>query len=109
MITGKTYDSLKFLALIAFPALGSAYFALAGIWGLPAAEQVVGTIVVVDTFLGTILQISSSKFTAKTGQGVITVAETDKGKTYSLVFDGDPEEELTDNERFVFDVKTTKK
>lgn len=107
-ITGKTYDFLKFLALIAFPALGSAYFALAGIWGLPAAEQVVGTIVVVDTFLGTVLQISSSNFTSKTGQGVITVAETAEGKTYSLVFDGDPEEELTDNERFIFDVKTSK-
>ena len=31
-IEGKTYDTLKWLALIGLPALGTLYFALAGIW-----------------------------------------------------------------------------
>jgi hypothetical protein len=106
VITGKTYDVLKFLAQIVFPALGSAYFALAGIWGLPAAEQIIGTIVVVDTFLGAILQISSSKFNAKTAKGVIEVEpKPGGGKMFNLVLDGDPEAELETATRAIFQVK----
>lgn len=62
LLKGKLYDALKFLAQIVFPALGTLYFTLAGIWSLPAAEQVVGTIVSVDTFLGVILQLSSNAY-----------------------------------------------
>lgn len=107
MIKGKMYDTLKFLAQIVFPAVASAYFALAGIWGLPAAEQVVGTIVVVDTFLGGILQISSSSFNANTAKGVINVeAKPGGGKLYNLEFDGDPEEALDGARRAIFEVKS---
>ena len=92
MITGKTYDILKFCALIAFPALGTLYFTLAAIWGLPAAEQVVGTIVAIDTFLGIILQISSTKYNDNLSGGTIVVSETEEKKIFSLELDGDPEE-----------------
>lgn len=61
-LRGKLYDRLKYMALIVLPALATLYFALAGIWGLPAADQVVGTIVAVDTFLGVILQLSSNAY-----------------------------------------------
>lgn len=44
------------------PALGTLYFALAGIWNFPYGEQVVGTITAVDTFLGVILGISTSQY-----------------------------------------------
>ena len=44
------------------PALGTLYFALAGIWGLPYGEQLVRTITAIDTFLGVILGISKSKY-----------------------------------------------
>lgn len=58
----KIYDALKWIAQILIPALGTLYFALAGIWGFPYAEQVVGTLTAIDTFLGVILGISSSKY-----------------------------------------------
>lgn len=58
----KLYDRLKFLTQIGLPAFGALYFALAGIWGLPSANEVVGTIVAVDAFLGVILGISSAKY-----------------------------------------------
>ena len=58
----KTYDILKFVAQILLPALGSMYFGIAAIWGLPYSEEVVGTIVVIDTFLGAILGISTEKY-----------------------------------------------
>ena len=60
--TNETYDKLKWVAMYLLPALGTLYFALAGIWGLPYGEQVVGTITALDTFLGVILGISSANY-----------------------------------------------
>lgn len=104
MITGKTYDYLKFLAMVLLPALGTLYFTLSGIWGLPAGEEVVGTIVAVDAFLGVLLQISSTNYGKGTGQGTIGVTETPEGIKFLLELDGDPAEELTDKDRVVFHV-----
>ena len=59
MLSNKTYDILKWIAQILLPALGTLYFALAGIWNFPYGEQVVGTITAIDTFLGCLLGISS--------------------------------------------------
>ena len=58
----KVYDILKAIAMIILPALGTLYFALAGIWGWPYAEQIVGTITAIDTFLGVILGISTAQY-----------------------------------------------
>lgn len=61
-MSNKTYDTLKWIAMILLPALGTLYFALAGVWNLPYAEQVVGTITAVDTFLGAVLGIASASY-----------------------------------------------
>ena len=61
-ISNKAYDILKWIAQYLLPAAGTLYFAIAGIWGLPYAEQVVGTITAVDTFLGVILGVSAAKY-----------------------------------------------
>ena len=61
-LSNKAYDVLKFIAQIVLPALGTLYFALAAIWGLPYGEQIVGTITAVDTFLGALLGISNEKY-----------------------------------------------
>jgi hypothetical protein len=53
------------VALVLLPALGTLYFALAGIWGFPYGEQIVGTITAVDTFLGVILGISTVQYNKK--------------------------------------------
>jgi len=109
MITGKLYNYLKFLALVAFPALGTLYFAIAGIWGLPSAEQVIGTIVALDTFLGVILQISSTNYNSSTAQGTLAIHETNDGKMFKLELNGDPEYTLEGKDRVVFRVEKTKK
>lgn len=62
----STYNTLKYIAQIVLPALGTLYFALASIWGLPYGEQIVGTITAIDTFLGAILMISTSKYNNST-------------------------------------------
>lgn len=61
-ISNKTYDTLKWIAQYLLPATGTLYFALAGIWGFPYGEEVVGTITAVDTFLGVLLGISSTQY-----------------------------------------------
>jgi len=61
-MSNKTYDILKFIAQILLPAIGTLYFALARIWDLPLAEQIVGTITAIDAFLGAILGISTMKY-----------------------------------------------
>lgn len=61
-MSSKVYDALKFIAVIVLPAAGALYFALSQIWGLPYGEEVVGTITAIDTFLGTVLMIDSSKY-----------------------------------------------
>lgn len=68
-MNNKVYDVLKFIALVVLPALGTLYFALSTIWGLPYGEQIVGTITAVDTFLGALLGISSAKYNKALKEG----------------------------------------
>lgn len=75
----KTYDVLKFIAQVLLPALGTLYFAVAGIWGLPSADQVVGTVTAVDAFLGGILALSSSAYKAPV-DGKIVIDRSDEAK-----------------------------
>lgn len=67
-MSNKVYDILKWIAQLGLPALGVLYFALAGIWGFPFGEEVVGTITAVDTFLGAILGISTVNYNKKKGE-----------------------------------------
>ena len=61
-MNNKTYDVLKYIAQVVLPALGTLYFALASIWGLPFSEEIVGTITAIDAFLGVLLKISSDNY-----------------------------------------------
>lgn len=61
-LNNKTYDVLKWIAQYLLPAFGTLYFTLAGIWGFPYGEQIVGTVAAIDTFLGIILGISTIEY-----------------------------------------------
>ncbi len=66
MLSNKAYDVLKWIATYFLPAAGTLYFALAGIWGFPYGEAIVGTVTAVDTFLGVILGISTIQYNKQT-------------------------------------------
>ena len=51
-MSNKVYDVLKYITQIGLPAIGTLYFTLSNIWGFPYAEEVVGTISAIVTFLG---------------------------------------------------------
>ena len=70
-MSNKMYDVLKYIAQIGLPAAATLYYALSAIWGLPYGEQIVGTITSVDTFLGTLLMISSSAYRKENDDGDI--------------------------------------
>ena len=61
-MSNETYDFLVWITQIVLPALGTLYFALAGLWGFPYAEQIVGTITAIDAFLGAVLKISNEQY-----------------------------------------------
>ena len=61
-MSNKAYDILKWIALIFIPAIGALYFGLAQIWGFPYGEEIVGTLTLIDTFLGALLGISTAQY-----------------------------------------------
>ena len=63
----KTYDILKWIALVVLPALATLYGALAPTWEWPYAEQIVYTITAIDTFLGALLGISNLQYKIEEG------------------------------------------
>lgn len=61
-MSNKVYDVLKWFAMVVLPAIATFYAALSGIWGFPYGEQIVGTIVAVETLLGALLQVSNAQY-----------------------------------------------
>ena len=68
ILSDRIYNTLKWIAQLFLPALGTLYFALSGIWGLPYGEQVVGTIMALTTFLGVVLGISTVQYKKAKGE-----------------------------------------
>lgn len=105
----KLYDNLKFLAQILLPAIGSLYFALAGIWNLANPDKVVGTIVVIDTFLGVLLGISTATYNRsdlKYDGTVVVTTKPDGVKNVSLELnDNVPLDNIDQTKDLTFKVK----
>ena len=61
-MSDKTYDILVLVAQVILPGLGTLYSALAGIWGFPYGEEILSTIVAIDTFLGGFLKFANMQY-----------------------------------------------
>jgi Putative phage holin Dp-1 len=95
MLDDRSYHYGKKLVQIYIPAASSLYFGLGSIWGLPAVEQIVGTLAVVATFIGVCIGLSSTQYDRSEAayDGEVVVEKTDAGgKLFSLQLEGDPEE-----------------
>ena len=68
-MNNKIYDVLKWIALVALPALTALWLTLANIWGWPYAEAIGATMAAVTTFLGALLGISSLSYAKKLKEG----------------------------------------
>ena len=61
-MSNRTYDWVKHLVQVVLPAAGAAYFSLSNFWNLPNSEAVVGTVTILATFLGVVLNISHNAY-----------------------------------------------
>lgn len=61
-MSNARYDFLKWIAQYFLPAVGTLYFTIASIWGLPYVEEVIGTITAIDAFLGVALGVSTHQY-----------------------------------------------
>jgi hypothetical protein len=62
LLPDSWYDALKWIVMIAIPALTTAYVGFSGIWGWPYATEVAKTSAVVCTLLGALLGISTAQY-----------------------------------------------
>jgi len=62
MLSNRAYDILKWIVMIAIPALTTAYVGLAAVWGWPYATEVAKTSAVICTLLGALLGISTAQY-----------------------------------------------
>lgn len=94
LFTNGLYDKLKYISLVVLPALGALYFGMSQIWGLPYAEKILGSIAVLDTFIGVMLKKSTDKYyeTAANFDGEVTVLPEDGGNKVVVGFDAPPED-----------------
>lgn len=110
MMGDRAYKLVDALAVLILPGLGTAYFALAQIWGLPAAAKVVGTITVIDTFLGVLLKAAQNSYDKSDSNydGQMVISEMNDKKVYQLDLEGDPED-MDSKKKVTFRVKTPAK
>jgi hypothetical protein len=105
LLTSTQYDVLKRTVSIGLPALSTLYFTLAQIYGWSNAEQVVGTIAAINTFLGILMGYSTRTYNSSDSKyaGDLTIEKKADGSLYSLNLNGAPEE-LADKPEVVFKV-----
>ena len=61
--SNKTYDILKWVALVGTNAFSALIITLGKIWGWSYAEAIAGTISAIGTCIGACLQVSSANYT----------------------------------------------
>lgn len=58
-IPNKLYDVLKWLCMLALPALALLVQTVFSIWHIPYGEQISATIVAINAFLGAVIGVST--------------------------------------------------
>lgn len=54
----SVYNVLKWLCLIALPAIATCYGVISSVWGLPYGTEITATITAIATMIGTLIGIS---------------------------------------------------
>jgi hypothetical protein len=67
-MSNKVYDVLKWLALVAFDAVGYFYQEIAQVWSLPFGDEVLKTCVAVSILIGALIGVSSVKYNKDNGE-----------------------------------------
>ena len=65
MLPSKVYDVLKWVCIIALPAVSTLYAGLCAVWKMPYANEIPQTITLIATFLGVLLGVSKASYNEK--------------------------------------------
>lgn len=76
-MSNKTYDAIKYVALIIIPALATFVSAIGIVWGLPYTNEVTMTITAFGVFLGAVLGVSSSNYEPETHGNLVVTKHND--------------------------------
>ena len=87
LLGDSAYNRLKQSTTVIVPAVGALYFALAQIWHLSKAEEVVGSLAALNTFLGVLLGISTRTYNRSDTKyaGIIEVTDTPDAKQLEFI------------------------
>lgn len=95
LLSDKKYNVLKKTATIVLPALAALYIGLAQIWHFPKVEEVAGSIALLNTIVGGVIQASKKSYYSNNAQyvGEINIKDSADGtkKVFSLELNDDPE------------------
>ena len=61
ILSDKVYKILKWIALIALPAIGTFYSTIGAVWNLPYTAEVAKTLQAVGTLIGVLIGVSAMK------------------------------------------------
>lgn len=102
LLNDRNYNVLKKSATIILPALAALYIGLAQIWHFPKVEEVAGSIALLNTVLGGVIQASKKSYYANNAQyvGEINIHEPGDGtkQIFSFELNEDPEKFRTKDE-----------
>lgn len=76
-MTNKTYDILKYVALLIMPALATFVNGVGIVWGIPHTNEVTATITALGVFLGATLDISSKNYEPETHGNLVVTKHDD--------------------------------
>lgn len=76
-MTNKTYDILKYVALLIMPSLATFVNAVGIVWGIPHTNEVTATITALGVFLGAALGISSKNYEPETHGNLMVTKHDD--------------------------------
>lgn len=106
-LSDSVYNNLKWTSQYLLPAIGTLYFTLALLWGLPHAQEILGTIVALNTCLGVLLGISTAQYnkSADAYDGALVVDTSDpETDRYRLIL-STPTIDIPDKSSLTFKVQ----
>lgn len=62
MMNSKVFDWLRTICEVILPALSTAYYGLAKLWGWGYATEICGTLAILATFIGAFVNIQRDRF-----------------------------------------------
>lgn len=101
ILKSKAYKVLKWVCLIALPALSVLWYTIGTIWGLPHVDDVTATIAAVETFLGALIGVSSANYYGEAHRPSYTESREEYEDLWDDEDDGDGCNEYDEDENWM--------